>query len=334
MPDERFLAVRLGSLGDIVHALPAVAALRESFPTARLDWLVERKWGALVAACPDVTSTIAFDPGSWRAMRRCVEAMRNAQYTCAIDFQGLYKSALLTAVSGTSRRIGFDRAAAREGGAAVFYSHRVQPPGGHVIEQNLALAEAAGARRAEVRFPLRVPAGAEEGMARWLQERQVREYFVVSPGGGWRSKCWPAERYGELCLALERRYAWRGVVNYGPGEKALADGVCRAASDAEPLPYSSELPQLMALLCGAKFVVAGDTGPLHLAVALGTPVVGLYGPTDQQRNGPYCAADIVVRNARPGETTYKRGGDYSAPMLSISVEQVLAAVERRLGMAE
>jgi ADP-heptose:LPS heptosyltransferase len=119
----------------------------------------------------------------------------------------------------------------------------------------------------------------------------------------------------------------------GPGEGKLAEVIYRVAAPMDPVPFSVDIPQLMALLGRAKFVVAGDTGPLHLAVALGTPVVGLYGPTDPKRNGPFCSADIVVRNAGAQETTYKRGKDTSASMLSISVEQVVSAVERRLGMA-
>jgi lipopolysaccharide heptosyltransferase I len=332
MADERFLVVRLGSLGDIVHTLPAAAALHDSFPGARIDWVVEDKWAAVLDGNPDLSGVIALEPSSWTALRSCVRRLRAARYTCAIDFQGLYKSAVLSFFSGAARRVGFDRRVAREAGAAFFYTHRAAPTARHKVEQNLGLAETAGAHRSACRFPLRVPAQSAADVARRLAASSLREFFVVSPGGGWRSKCWPPERYGQLCRELERRYGWRSVVNFGPGERGLAEAVCRAAAPAAPVLLAPDVAQFMALLACAKLVVAGDTGPLHLAVALGTPVVGLYGPTDPERNGPFCAADIVVRNASPDETTYKRGSEYSAAMLSISVEQVVSAVERRLGI--
>jgi heptosyltransferase-1 len=186
--DQRFLVVRLGSLGDIAHTLPAVAALREAFPEARIDWLVERKWAALLDANPELNEVISLDRGSWGALRNCVRQLRAARYTCAIDFQGLYKSAVLAYLSGAPQRIGFGRNLAREGGAAMFYTQRASPPAEHIVKQNLALAECAGARVGVCRFPLRVPEEAEAEIDRWLAARGIREFLVVSPGGGWRSK--------------------------------------------------------------------------------------------------------------------------------------------------
>ncbi len=330
MADERFLVIRLGSLGDIVHTLPGVAALRDAFPRARIDWVVERHWAGLLRGNRILNEVIELDRGSWGAIRRCLRRLRAARYSCAIDFQGLYKSALLTLFSGAARRIGFSRRFVREGGAALFYTSRVSPLPAHIVEQNLALAERAGAQRPACRFALIVPAEAQAETDHRLATVGLREFFVLSPGGGWRSKCWPAQRYGELYRELARRHGWRGVVNFGPGESGLAEAVRRAAAPEHPVLLETDIPQLMALLQRAKIVVAGDSGPLHLAVGLGRPVVGLYGPTDPKRNGPYCAEDIVVRNARDAETTYKRGNQYSASMLSIGVEQVLSAMEQRL----
>ena len=326
MAEERFLVVRLTALGDIVHTLPAVAALRDAFPRTRMDWVVERKWAAVVRACPDLDAVIPFDRGG-SGLLSGVRQLRSNRYTCAIDFQGLYKSAVLAWLSGAKRRIGFDRHFAREGGAPVFYTERVVPHAGHVIEHNLALAERAGARRGASSFRLRVPVEAQAEIDRRLAERGLREFFVLSPGGGWGAKLWPPERYGELYRGIERRYGWPGVVTFGPGESGLVETVCRAAAPAEPLHFATDLAQVMALLARAKFVVAADTGPLHLAVALGTPVIGLYGPTDPKRNGPLGPGHAVIRNARPEETSYKRRKEHAATMLSISVEQVLSAIE-------
>lgn len=335
MAEVRFLIMRLGSLGDIVHTLPAVAALHESFPQARLGWVVEPRWRPLLDGNPDINEIIVFDRSSWTGMASSLRRLRVARYTCAIDFQGLYKSAVLAFLSGARRRVGFHRRLARERGAAVFYTERVAPAAAHVVDQNLALAESVGARKASCRFPLRIPPEAEAHVDQVLGASKLAagEFFVMSSGGGWRGKWWPAERYGHLHRHLAERYGWRGVVNFGAGERALAEEVVSAAGTPAPLLLELNLPQLMALLRRAKLFVGGDTGPLHLGVALGVPVVGLYGPTDPARNGPYCSADIVVRNARPEETTYARSDAYSPSMLSITVEQVVAAIERRLGLA-
>ena len=332
MAEERFLVVRLSSLGDIVHALPAVHALREAFPQARIDWIVERNWLPLLEGNPDVNERIVLDHSSWGAMRACVQEIRAARYTCVIDFQGLYKSAVLAWLSGASRCIGFHRTFAREGGAAMFYTERVRPAGVHVVEQNIALVERVGARLSEHRFPLHIPAEADAYVERELGAHDVREFYVLNPGGGWRSKCWPPERYAELHAEIARRHGWRGVVNFGPKERDLAEAVRKAAGEPEPVLLPLDLPQLLAVLRRAKCFVGGDSGPLHLAVALGTPVVGLYGPTDPARNGPFNPADTVIRNAQAIETTYKRSDEYSPAMLSITVDQVVAAVARRLGM--
>jgi heptosyltransferase I len=154
---------------------------------------------------------------------------------------------------------------------------------------------------------------------------------VLNPGGGWRSKGWPPERYGELHRNLAERFGWRGVISYGPGEEELAGEVVAAAGNSKPVAIPLSLGSLMALMRRAKFVVSADTGPLHLASALGAPVVGLYGPTDPARNGPHGGTAISIRNPRSSETTYRRGTSYSSAMLSITVEQVVEAVERLLG---
>jgi heptosyltransferase I len=330
MDEPRFLVLRMSALGDIVHTLPAVCALRESFPKATIDWLVDRKWASILEGNPCVNNVMTMDRGSWRSVIAGVRRMRGAKYTAAIDFQSLYRSAILGWLSGAPQRLGFDADYSRESGAAFFYTRVISPRRAHKVEHNLELVEAAGARACEVRFPLPTATEATEEVERILAVKSIGEYFVLSPGGGWGSKCWPPERYGELHRALAERYGWRGVISFGPGESELAENVRRSAGSPEPIVEMFNLKQLIALLRRAKFLVAGDTGPLHLASALSTPVIGLYGPTDPARNGPYSPRDIVVRRAQPEETTYRRGSAPSRAMLAISVEDVLDAVERRL----
>lgn len=332
MAEPRILLVRLGSLGDIIHALPSAAALRDTFPNARIDWAVESKWARLLRGNPDITNVVVVDRGKPGGFRAAMRQIRAVGYDCAIDFQALYKSALLAFASGAPRRIGFKSSYAREGLAAALYTERLNPRGPHKVDHNFTLAECAGARVLSGRFPVGVNPEDEEQVGRELANQRVSDFFVLNPGGGWLSKCWPAARYGELHRRIADRFGWRGVVTFGPGEESLAREVISAAGNPSPVALPLGLGPLTALLRRAKFVVSADTGPLHLAAALGAAVIGLYGPTDPSRNGPYGARDVVVRNPHASVTTYRRGASYSPAMLSITVDQVLDAIERRLGM--
>ncbi len=331
---QRILLVRIGSMGDIVHALPAAAALRGALPGAQIDWLVERKWLPLLEGNPDVNQAIPLDPHSWGATARTVSQLRGARYAAAIDLQGLYKSALLAFLSGARRRIGYAREFARESGAALFYNERATPAAAHVVERNLELAAQLAGQPAKSapRFPVQAAPDAQAWVERELTNRNTGDVYVISPGGGWRSKCWPAEQFGHLHRRFAARHKLRAVISYGPGEKSLAEAVRLVAGEPEPIVLGMDLRQLIALLARARFVVAADTGPLHLAAALGRPVVGLFGPTDPARNGPYSPRAVVIRNAVAADTTYKRGAEYSPAMVSIQVDQVLAAMERCLEM--
>jgi len=330
MADQRFLLVRLGSLGDVIHALPAASALRDAFPEARIDWLIEPQWRRLLEGNPDLSEIIPLQKKSAAGLFSTVRKLRAARYTCAIDFQGLYKSALPAFASGAPRRIGFPSTYAREGFASLFYTDRISPRGAHKVDHNLTLAEAAGARTSSPRFPLTLRPEDEKQVTQELARHNIADFYVLNPGGGWRSKCWPAERYGELHHRLAAQHGWRSVISFGPGEASLAQELVSAAGTPPPVAVPLGLGPLLALLHRAKFVVSADTGPLHLASALGTPVVGLYGPTDPARNGPYAGEgkNIVIRNPSKSETTYRRGASYSAPMLSITVDQVADAVAR------
>ena len=331
-PTARFLIVRLGSLGDIVHAMHAVHALRATYPEARVDWLVERKWLPLIEANPDVTEAVVLERDRWNEVLRLFGQLRASKYDCAMDFQGLYKSAACTFFSGAPLRIGLAAHLAREGGASLFYTDKRAPQAAHVVDQNLGLAARAGAATESPAFPaLQITSASEQHVQRALAEQRLDKFYVLNPGGGWRSKCWPAEQYGHLHRRLAEKHGLRGVVSFGPGEKSLAEAVRMVAGDPPPVLLPMDLPQLMAALRRSEFVVAADTGPLHFAAALGTPVVALFGPTDPARNGPYTKQAVVVRNAKPGETTYKRGEEYSSSMQSIRVEQVVSAVEELRG---
>lgn len=331
---NRLLAVRLSSLGDLVHTLPVVTALRSAYPDAQLDWLVDSRWSSLIHLVRGIHEVIPLRP-SVSGYLECMARVRRAGYSCVIDFQGIYRSAALAWVSGAERRIGRDRNSARERGAARFYTDRVAPSGDHVAEMSMSLAVRAGAQSpVEMQFPIEVPVQEIKQLRERLRREEAENYVVVSPGGGWKSKCWPAERFGALCAEVWRRYRIRSVINLAPGEEQLGEAVVANSLQAKPIVYCPALPELVALLSQALLLVGGDTGPLHLAAALGTRVVALFGPTNASRNGPL-PRGVVIQNHSSQPPNYQRGDyvrgrSYSPEMLSITVDQVLTAVEQEM----
>ena len=326
MSERRFLVVRLGSLGDIVHAFPAVSALRESFPNAEISWLTHPKWELLVRSSNLATDIWTVDTRDWHNLRGILKRLRQHRFDIAIDYQGLWKSAAIPFLARVPERIGFSSATIREAGVPLLYSKRVKVNGAaHVAEQNGELSLRAGVRAATSGVSLEIPDDDHRVVRARLLAENVVDYFVLSPGGGWRSKCWPGERFGQLARQILREFGMRCVINVGPGEEDLADVVLRTAEGAQAVSFTGSLGQLMALLKNATAVVAGDTGPLHLADALGTCVVAIFGPTDPARNGPYRHSGVVLR-WECATTSYKRGDTADDSLLHISVDQVMDAL--------
>jgi heptosyltransferase I len=334
MSDECFLVVRLGSLGDIVHTFPAVAGLRETFPSARIVWLTHPRWSALIESSGLATEIWETETRSFNSLRKVIGRIRKTHFTTAIDFQGLWKSAALPFLARVPRRIGFSSQTIREFGVPVLYTERVASTRKHIADQNGELSCHAGARNGVRPFALAVSSIQEAFVLQLLRGYSISRYVVLSPAGGWRSKCWPPDRYGALCQKIRSELGLRCVLNYGPGEEDCAAAVKAASGEAGPIPYNGSLAQLMPLLRNALCMVGGDTGPLHLAVALGTPAVALFGPTDPARNGPYRTAsapsnDIVLRSTT-AVTSYKRRDAPDPSLLEITVETVFDAVRRQV----
>jgi heptosyltransferase I len=341
MPEPRFLVVRLGSLGDIIHTFPAVAALRESFPLAHIVWLTHPRWEFLVQSSGLASEVWTVETRNLLSLRDVLRRLRQNSWTAAIDYQGLWKSAMLPFFGGAKRRIGFSSATVREFGVPVLYTERVSSGKAHVAQQNGDLSLRAGTKGGAAPVTLKVPEEAKAELCSRLRIQLLDRYVVLSPGGGWRSKCWPAERFGAVCRKLHESLGIRCIVNSGPDEGELAAALLRTSGDSAPMIHSGNLGELMAVLCGATCVVAGDTGPLHLAAALGTRTVALFGPTDPARNGPFRSEesgaskpkDVVLRAAGV-ITTYKRGSEPHPSMLAITVEQVFEAVRLCIGVAK
>jgi lipopolysaccharide heptosyltransferase I len=338
-----WLIVRLGALGDIVHALPLAAALREAGPDARIDWLVDVRHRAILDYVDGLSSVVAVDTRRMRGptgVPAVVRALRAARYDAAIDAQGLVKSAVLARLAGAGRVLGFDRAHLREPLAAWAYGETVVPAGPHVLDKAAALARALGAQAAPPRFPLQPPRRDVVTRTRTaLGVAADRPFAALNPGAAWPNKRWPAERFGALARHLHARHDWTSIVTWGPGEEALAAAVV-AAANAEggavaAIAPPTDLGSLLTLLAAASLLVAGDTGPLHLAAALGTPVVGLYGPTDPARNGPWSPKDVAVSRTAACRCLHQRRCHADRWCLEdIAVDEVAAAVDRRLAIRD
>ena len=327
-------------------------ALREAFPHAHIGWLIEERWAELLCAArsprrgqrsalrplvDEVHTVTLKDWGnsffSLSTLQRMVTVwndVRDAHYDIAIDLQGAIRSAVLASWSRAPVVSG--AAAPRESPASLWYSRKVVACGNHVVEQNLSVAEAVIGKMIgknievpDIHFP-RDPQ-TEARVEQRLSELGFGDFVILNPGAGWGAKRWPAEHYGEVA----RRLADRGIgsiLNRGPGEGELVATAERASAGAAR-PMSCTLTELIALTRRARLFIGGDTGPLHLAAALKIPVVGIYGPTDPARNGPYGTRNIVLRSSA-SVTSHARRPETENGLLGIGSEAVAEAADKLL----
>lgn len=333
---DRVLLVRLGALGDIVHALPVAAALRRAFPGARIDWLVSDAHRALLDLVPvlDRRVVVADRGGRGRAVAfvSAIRELRQGRYDVAVDVQGLLKSAVLARASGATRVIGFAPEYLRERAASTFYTETVGPPGVHVVQLNLGLLRPLGVQAGGPECPPEFPiARVDTPVAEDVRERTRHRYAILNPGAAWPNKRWLPDRFGAVALVLRERHGLAPVVLWGPGEEALAAEVVAASGGAAWLLPSTSIADVVALARGAALMVSGDTGPMHVAAAVGTPIVGIFGPTRPARNGPWSADDVTVSRDESCECHHLRSCRRASMCLNdIVADDVVSAVDRRL----
>lgn len=339
---KKLLIVRLGSMGDVIHALPAVAALRQAIPYIDLGWIIEERWAELLCApgterCgirsdqrPLVDCIYPANTRAWRSsmfssntrseVRAIKHALREARYGAVVDFQGAIKSAII-ARWAKAPIYGF--AAPREKIARYFYSQKIAISGKHVIEQNLELAEAVAQHKLNMPSPLLPRHGASDlKINAWLQKNNISRFALINPGAGWGAKQWPAERYGEVARQLDSDGV-HCVINFGPDEKRLAELV-EQTSGGVTHSMQCSITELIALTRRAALFIGGDTGPLHLAAALQIPVVAIFGPTDPARNGPFATTNIILRSDA-STTSYSHHDGTDEGLMQITAQQVLNA---------
>ncbi|MGA7423599.1 MAG: glycosyltransferase family 9 protein [Candidatus Sulfotelmatobacter sp.] len=354
MNPGRLLIVRLSAMGDVIHTLPAVHALRQAFPRAFIGWLIEERWAELLCApgsprrgarsplrpLVDEVHTVNLkawgkSPFSIATLQRAATVwndVRDAGYDVAVDLQGAMRSAALARLSGA--RVVYGAAEPRESPASLWYTRKVVTHGRHVIQQNLSVVEGLVGwemKGAGEGTPSDFPCDpvAEARIEEELAQHHVRDFAILNPGAGWGAKRWPAERYGEVARRLADQGV-RSILNYGPGEEELARKA-DAASGGIAEAMSCSVSELIALTRRARIFIGGDTGPLHLAAALRVPAVAIFGPTDPARNGPYGTRSVVLRSAE-SVTSHARRAEPDEGLLTIGSDEVLAAARELLSV--
>ncbi|HRI05153.1 MAG TPA: lipopolysaccharide heptosyltransferase I [Pyrinomonadaceae bacterium] len=306
----RILIIKLGSIGDIIHTLPSLAAIRRALPDAHISWVAEEKSAEILRGNPFIDELIEVDTHSLRGGRiveemllgasRQIKELRQHEFDLSIDFQGLWKSAMIGKLSRAKRRWGFSRDGLREPASRILLTDTVKTPTQiNVIEKNLVLA--AGALQIAVpsgNFEFPIATSAEHtAEAAAIIETAGGDFAVLNPGGGWVTKLWHAEKFGQLADRLWEEKGLVSIVATGPKEAALADTVEVNNKSGKLVVTQPSLKGFYELVKHAGVYVGGDTGPTHLAVAAGAPVVGLFGPTEWWRNGSPNPDDICVQRS-------------------------------------
>jgi lipopolysaccharide heptosyltransferase I len=340
---ERILIIKLSAIGDIIHTLPAAAALRQAFPKAWLAWMVENTGANLLRGNPDIDELIAIDTRAWRAnwwvgLRHAwyvTRHLRRAGFDLCVDFQGLLKSAIFAYLSGAPVRLGFPRQRCREPLSALLTNLHgpVVDANLHIVEELLALLQPLGVTTAERRFTIPITEADEHFAARVWRELGLNAgvpVVALNPGATWETKRWGELNFARLNDALMRRHQVRTLLTWGPGEEPLIQNVVRAAAYAPAIAPATTLLQLAALLSRCSVFVGGDTGPLHLAAAMGIPTVALFGPSNPRRNGPYGSGHVILQRQLPCSNCYRRTCNHWECLPGIEVDMVVQAVGRLL----
>jgi len=335
----RLLVVKLSSIGDVVHTLPAVAAVRRSRPDIRISWAVDSRASAILHGSPVIDDLVEIDSANANGPLKRIASFRHAMRRngdeppdVAIDFQGLIKSGLVAYSSQARRRVGFESADLREPASRFFLNDQVKTSHiDHVIEKNIELVRASlgiSIEPGRYEFPVHIPSDDEAYIDNQLAGEE--NFAILNPGGGWPTKMWAAHRFGMLADWLLDEFGMNSIITFGPTEEHLAAAVAEASRSRAARALPATLKQFTALSRRARLFIGGDTGPLHLAAASGTPIVGLYGPTSPARNGPFDHRDVVIGRDLWCRAECHRRSCWHWNCLDIEMTDVQSAVRRRL----
>jgi len=308
---------------------------------------VESKHRDVLLSNPDVSELIEVDtfrwrrrlhsPATWKEIAASIREIRKRDYDVVLDLQGTIKSSVAARLARSDRHIGFATSALKEKAASLFYSEKVGVNGSahHIIDRHLRLLAALDIETDEIvdrNFPIVVPEDMDRAAAETVESFGWTDYVVINPGASWVTKRWDPEKFGALAVAIEKELELPSLVVWGPGEQELARRIVAASGDMAKIAPPTGVRDVIPYIRRARLFISGDTGPMHLASACDVPVVGIFGPTDPARNGPFGAGDEVVWKNVPCGPCYKQHcpGYGTVCMTSIDVDDVLQAVRKRL----
>ncbi|MBI3995509.1 MAG: glycosyltransferase family 9 protein [Nitrospirae bacterium] len=341
---ERILIIKLGAVGDVIHALPVLETLRACFPDAHIGWAVEEAAAPILDGNPALSELIRLERKKLRGMsglvyfRRWLQSLRERRFDAVLDPHNLFKTGLIAFASGASVRVGFGKI--REGNF-LFMNRWIRPAVRyrHAVEKYLGLLEPLGIQEQQwaVRFPLVWSSRDEDWIDRfWTQEgfgrggSKQETVVAVNPGANWPSKRWMPERYGQVADRLAKEHGSRILILWGPGEQPLAERIARSMREPSVVAPETDLKRLTALMKRCRLLITGDTGPLHIAAALGIQTVSLFGPSDPTRNGPYGRGHAIVRSPVPPATHWQKKEIGDHWLKAIPVEAVAEAAMKQL----
>lgn len=344
LPEPHSICIlRLSSIGDVIHTLPVVDVLKKKFPDVRISWVAEKGMAPLLKNHPGLDQLLLvdtrgwrrkiFSPSVWKEILSFLRYLRSQKFDVALDFQGLFKSALLARLSGAARRIGMSPHDRKESWSGIFLNAfgKQTATRKHIIEKNVAMLETLGvvSEGQSLNFHIYADEEAVQYVERELQKVEIEKFILVNAGGGWITKLWEVDKFAHLIDAIYSDLNMPALVLWGPGEKHIADKIVRKCISPAMITFSTNLSEVIALTGKARLMVSGDTGPLHLASAMGVPVVGLYGPTDPLRNGPWNPHDSACTIHYECSPCYQRTCPIGVQcMKKMEVAPVLDAVKK------
>jgi heptosyltransferase I len=324
----KILIVKPSSLGDIVHSLPFLNILRTCYPQAEIHWVIAKGFEGLLEGHPMINKLWIINKDSWTKIHRAKEtvdeiralyrALKKEAYDLVVDLQGLLRSGIITSVTGAPVRVGFKEA--REG-SSFFYTHKVAGGKGcHAVDRYLKVAEFLGCDISEIVFPFPL----QQCPAIRHDTIPSQDYAVIVPGARWETKRWLPGEFGKLAAILPLNSV---IVGSRSDMHIAGEIVALSDNKALSLAGKTNLQELIEIVKGAKFMISNDSGPMHIAAALGVPVYAIFGPTDPLRTGPYGKGHTIIRGDATCAPCFKRRCDDMKCMKDISAEKVLGIIK-------
>jgi heptosyltransferase I len=320
-PRKKFLFIKVSSLGDVVHALPALRTLRANHPHSYIAWLVEAPYQDLLYNNPDLDEIIVIRTRRWRKnwtlktlgeIWATVSLLRKRRFDVALDLQGLIKTGLIARLSGARQRLGLNRKNCKEPLNALFTNRRAAfiGPRNHVVDIYLNLIRLLGDNQQALQtHPLDVPEGTSLPVDLFFQENpeiSAKPIAIINPGAGFPTKLWKLERFAKLADRVAEELGLSILLGWGPGEKGMAEQIADQMQQKFWIAPKTSIQESIVLFRHAALMISCDSGPLHLAAAMGIPTVSIFGPTDPTRNGPYGPNHQVVVKTLPCSFCWKK----------------------------